>query len=762
MSEIMDHARQNDGQQGADAGGGTKVGIEAGTGTGTGTGTDADADAGVATETAVGRDMDQITPLSSTGLSRRKLLAAMGGLGAAVAAGGLLFSVPQTVKAAISGDVVSLDSVADIQTLNLTTLTDGQHFSVRSFHPGTTVGGDIFYLDKTRPKSAHNGASIVSITVPWDGMPASLEAFLSGTGETDPTGTGCLIRLYGESITPYMFGALANGTADDTKAIQRAIDFAILLGKGVVIEGVFQTSYLRIKNGLVYLSGGNGGGELKAISGVGLAMIELWGPFFGGQVQAVSGCTISGLRLNGNHLAKRGIFGSASNQCVITGNSVYNLYDAAPDDLCGIRLHRGCTSNKVIANHIQLPISPAGGPFLQAAGIQVTGESINGYGGFDTGAFIPPTEVCSHNLVVANHVENGSHGIWLVAAENNTISDNICKGQLHRSIILSPQVSNNVVSGNQCLDFDSSGIHLAYGSNYNIISGNKCRALSSAGEGGIQLYVGTVGNVVTGNEIYCGSNYGIYAAVESTSHKITSNIIVASRNRKAAIAVESDWNSPLPANAIYSRPNYGPPPAPRTVWGISATGHMDISDNTIMEPAAGIAAIYLAQLNDAKLTGVNVRGNVIIGAEPNHYWYFYEQTAGKSTGNQLIGNSAAGKNVTRQYYSRGRDQIGVVANNVPGDSLVSYDVPSGTTQPSAALADYVSLAAYTAATSVTDFTGGVEGQEIIVRLSIHATIIHNSAKIRLKGGKNLKGLSADYYINLKRISGIWFEVSRSF
>ncbi|MBP1991755.1 NosD domain-containing protein [Paenibacillus eucommiae] len=748
MSEIMDIVRQNDGQQGADTGASTGPGIGAGTGTDTGGNT------GRATETEAS--------FSPSGLSRRKLLAAMGGLGAAVAVGGLLFTSPRTATAAISGDVISLESVADIQTLNLTTLTDGQHFSVRSFHPGTTVGGDIFYLDKTRPKSAHNGASIVSTTVPWDGMAASLEAFLSGTGETDPTGTGCLIRLYGESINPYMFGALANGTADDTKAIQRAIDFAILLGKGVVIEGVFQTSYLRIKNGLVYLSGGNGGGELRAISGVGLAMIELWGPFFGGQVQAVSGCTISGLRLNGNHLAKRGIFGSASNQCLITGNSVYNLYDAAPDDLCGIRLHQGCTFNKIIGNHVTLPTTPPGGPLLLGYGIQVTGESISGYGGFESGAFIPPTLVCSHNLIVSNQIEQGTHGISLVAAEHNTISDNICKGQLHRGIILSPQASNNMISGNQCLDFDSSGIHLAYGSNYNVISGNKCRALSSAGEGGIQLYVGTVGNVVTGNEIYCGSNYGIYAAVESTSHKITSNIIVASRNRKAAIAVESDWNSPLPANAIYSRPNYGPPPAPRTVWGISATGHMDISDNTIMEPAAGIAAIYLAQLNDAKLTGVNVRGNVIIGAEPNHYWYFFEQTAGKSTGNQLIGNSAAGKDVARQYYSRGREQIGVVSSNVPGNSLVAYEVPPGTAQPSVAFADYISLVGYTAATNITDFIGGMEGQEIIVRLSAHATLIHNSAKIRLKGGSNLTGLSSDNYVNLKRTSGIWFEISRNF
>ncbi|MBP1991752.1 NosD domain-containing protein [Paenibacillus eucommiae] len=664
------------------------------------------------------------------------------------------------------GHVISLDSVADIQTLQLASLADGQQLSVRSFHPGTTVGGDIFYVDKTRPKSAHNGASIVSATVPWDGTPASLEAFLQGTGETDPAGAGCLIRLYGESMNPYMFGALADGTANDTTAIQAAINFAARLGKGVIIEGVFQISRLRIKNGLVYLNGVSGGGELRANAGpvddaeAGTAVIQLDGPFFEGE--AVSGCTISGLRINGNNTAVRGIFGSEMTQCVITGNTIFNLYEGPTPELIGIKLHQGCTFNKIIGNDVRLPATLPEGPPMSTVGIHITGKSANGFGGFNTGAFIPPTLICSHNLIASNYVEYGTHGIALMSAENNTISDNICRGQMHRGIILSPQGSNNVITGNQCVDFESSGIHIAYGSNSNMITGNKCRSQNALGEGGIQLYVGTVGNVITGNEIYCGSNYGIYAAIESTGHKINSNLIIASLNKKAAIAVESDWASPLPSDVAYSRPNYGPPPAPRTEWGISATGYMDISDNTIMDPAANIPAIYLAQLNEAELTGVNVRGNVILGSEPEYYWHFFEQTAGKSTGNHLTGNSAAGKNMAKQYYSRGREQFETVANNQPGDGRTAYVVPSGTTEPSAALADYISFAEYTAATDITDFIGGMEGQEITLRLSEQVTVIHNSAKIRLRGGSNLTDLSSDCYMNLRRTSEVWCEVSRSF
>ena len=68
MSKIMDHAKQSDGQQGP------------------------------------GTDKGEL--LLSSVISRRKLLAAMGGLGAVVAAGGLLLNGSQTAKAAISGDVV--------------------------------------------------------------------------------------------------------------------------------------------------------------------------------------------------------------------------------------------------------------------------------------------------------------------------------------------------------------------------------------------------------------------------------------------------------------------------------------------------------------------------------------------------------------------------------------------------------------------------------------------------------------------------------
>ncbi|MBP1995534.1 glycosyl hydrolase family 28-related protein [Paenibacillus eucommiae] len=221
MPETMDHFKKSDEQQ------------------------------GTVREQGQGSDGDKELLLSTQALGRRKFLAAVGSLGAVVAAGGLLLSSPQSVHASKKssiGDVISLKSVADIQNLNLTSLTDGQHVIISGFHPSTKMGGGIFYVDKTRAKSAHNGGTIISATVPWNGTAAGLVGFLNKTGETAPTGTGCLIRLYEERFTPYMFGARANGTADDTAAIQAAIDagsplyfpegtYLLTLAKNITLAG---------------------------------------------------------------------------------------------------------------------------------------------------------------------------------------------------------------------------------------------------------------------------------------------------------------------------------------------------------------------------------------------------------------------------------------------------------------------------------------------------------------------------------------------
>ncbi|BBI36544.1 glycosyl hydrolase family 28-related protein [Cohnella abietis] len=172
-----------------------------------------------------GMEVDQGKVASSSPFSRRKFLAAMGSMGAVVATGSLLLSGPRMVAAnKKSADPEYLSSVADIQSLKLNSLDNGQTFIIGSYHPNKTIGGGIYYVDKNRSKSAHNGGSIISPTVPWNGKVSGLRGFLNRTGETNPKGTGCLVRLNEERLTPLSFGALADGANDDTASIQAAID----------------------------------------------------------------------------------------------------------------------------------------------------------------------------------------------------------------------------------------------------------------------------------------------------------------------------------------------------------------------------------------------------------------------------------------------------------------------------------------------------------------------------------------------------------
>lgn len=87
-----------------------------------------------------------------------------------------------------------MENVADIHEL-MSEPTGNHTRNVIGYVPGTNFGSGQFYWDASKPKSQHNGITIFSPTVPWDGSYAGLSAFLVGTGETDGSGSGCWIRV---------------------------------------------------------------------------------------------------------------------------------------------------------------------------------------------------------------------------------------------------------------------------------------------------------------------------------------------------------------------------------------------------------------------------------------------------------------------------------------------------------------------------------------------------------------------------------------
>ncbi|HFV9303971.1 TPA: hypothetical protein ACIAJC_001622 [Citrobacter freundii] len=110
-------------------------------------------------------------------------------------AGGIGDGAWVAVGAAAFGQSIAIvDSVKDLMAVSDKSANNVRQ--VTGYVPGTDFGGGQFYWDASKPKSQHNGITIFSPTVPWDGSYAGLTLFLAGTGESDASGMGCWVRSY--------------------------------------------------------------------------------------------------------------------------------------------------------------------------------------------------------------------------------------------------------------------------------------------------------------------------------------------------------------------------------------------------------------------------------------------------------------------------------------------------------------------------------------------------------------------------------------
>lgn len=147
--------------------------------------------------------------------------------------------------ASLRSDIVIRNSIRD---LLLSQPVSGIAITVKGYVPGTNFGGGQFYWDAAKQKSQHNGITVFSPTVPWDGSHAGLAAFLSGTGETDGSGSGCWVRQYsGKEILTSWAGHDVTGENVADVSVPAAIKLAALKGyacradSGSVIKCGFST-----------------------------------------------------------------------------------------------------------------------------------------------------------------------------------------------------------------------------------------------------------------------------------------------------------------------------------------------------------------------------------------------------------------------------------------------------------------------------------------------------------------------------------------
>ncbi|WP_158606908.1 right-handed parallel beta-helix repeat-containing protein [Paenibacillus ginsengarvi] len=218
--------------------------------------------------------------MAGQGMNRRQMLAALGVAGAASI--GMMYGQEAVSQASVIGSVYSnpdnpnapktvrcFDDVTCL--LGFAGEYAGQQVSLKGYRPGTDIGGGLLVWDPARPKSAHNGGTIISPTAAWDGTAAGLPSFFSGGGETNPSGSGCWVRLKerDNEFSPESFGA--SGTGNEQSMVQAVLDAAKVWsvqhgGKRPVIRfaGIYTVNGVLVYDGFVLL----GPGGLKRDDGI--------------------------------------------------------------------------------------------------------------------------------------------------------------------------------------------------------------------------------------------------------------------------------------------------------------------------------------------------------------------------------------------------------------------------------------------------------------------------------------------------------------
>ncbi|WP_271043346.1 hypothetical protein [Pseudomonas sp. VB3] len=151
----------------------------------------------------------------------------------------------------IAKAVISVSSMHAFCQLG--TYRTGVTYCLAAWHTSAVVaklrGGGNFVYDPTIAKSKHNGGYIISPTVPITSSVASTPAFLAGTGETDPSGFGCLVRVTTGDIWAEYFGLFDDASYSwNCKSFNAAIKWADVvapdISPGMVsfMDGEFRTT----------------------------------------------------------------------------------------------------------------------------------------------------------------------------------------------------------------------------------------------------------------------------------------------------------------------------------------------------------------------------------------------------------------------------------------------------------------------------------------------------------------------------------------
>lgn len=689
---------------------------------------------------------------------------------------GFYDNIPQYVRAD--------DAAAIYPTFNELTTTTMKNHTNRDY-----IVGDVI---QTAERSTGNGGGgvydcVAVGTTPYVDLPDGRGIIVS---VADPT--ICFrLRKNNANLVVSMFGANATaGVAVNTAAIQYAIDYGATVGGTVCGEAgvTYPHSQLLIKNGLREFNFTKSilepDGTTNPANITTEAALVLDGLLVGGT--QVDNCTVS-VTIDMKNGDRTAILGDGCSNCKFVKNKIYGFTNSATYNHRGIRLQEA-PDNNIISNNI---IEGYDNPTQRGLLIELWARlsDLIAFAGFFTGSISRQPTPATRNIITNNTISGGSYACNLQGAEGTIVQGNEFTNQNHRGMWVGNGSFYNLILGNVITEFVSSAILLGYGCQHNTIANNKCKneeGYSISGEAVININTGSSFNLVDGNHLDAPMNYSVYVATDSSYNTISNNF---SKNAYlAGFFVENDWKDTLPTNHLYGRPNYADPTdadPSATSWTFNNLIGTTFKGNVVHSGYTGrnITAFGCAQVENSfagatatQLEDTTFVGNTVLTTSNIAYClYCYEQDQGDNKNLKIHGNTfdSGFSASTADFLWATPSGTGLnpkshalvyCSDNGVFDDLVhgaAFDFTDADTTPDISNWFFFQFN-NTGATNVTDFDGGIEGKEIVLRGDSNTTIVYTSGLIRPKGLVNVTGMNSNSLIGFKQIGGIWYETFRNF
>ena len=573
-------------------------------------------------------------------------------------------------------------------------------------------------------------------------------------GLTKPTSYQVLVQPQGvlaqtrPHITPEMYGAVGDGVTDDTVAIRNAFqagsDLRLPVWGSGATYGVTSTLWIQANQ-----------------PEIGYMDIDVIRPAASGELSELfSYKTASSARitLDFHHVyvsahskVRQGIILDGTRRCKIHDCT---FLDIDTPECYGIRIgisNSGYDNlyNDIYNNYVTVGVDPDGGVgTVTRNGIVAFSNyedpTVGQSGGPNWSAFPPSVQF---TRIYNNTVIGGTHNIHLRGCNIVDIFDNTLVGGSHRNINLSRMCQRVHIHDNMLINAGSAAVVFGY-CRWIKITNNYVYSGVVTAQGGddsaFQFGEWVEELHIQNNTVLGDWRWGVHGET-LRGGVITDNIFEASQ---AAIALETQWVSTVPSGAQYTVSRNVPFKANTDTFDVKISGNK-------WKGVSGGCFIYLSAFNGRQMQRIDVSDNFLSNAAMGHAFFVYEDTAGLIGNIRLHEHHAPGAQAANYFLNTTTALTSVIG--VTGLSTGQINA-AGSYQGNGAKSLTLS-----AAHAVTNFVGGyADGDVITVRGFTGATLVQDTARLRLRGATTATFLDANGVISLVRQSGVWFETARNF